>query len=437
MNSNSKITKISFDKELRKKLAAFYTKPVIASLLSSLVIDSSNVTIIDPSCGSGNLLNPAIDRIKILSSKNNYKTNIIGIEISEESYNEAHKLISMNSEKLTVNIIHEDVFLLYKKSQNNSQTRPLSEYFLNGNNVIVLANPPFSKFQNTSPDYKKLLSHILSLDGLESLSLHSYFLELIFNLLPSKGKFGLILPVTTSYSNRGSNLVKQFFSNVIIEKILLSEAETAFSEDSNFQEMIVIGYKNKLKSNLSLEMNNNFANLVQIINLKKKVTFSNIKSILESIQNIRTTSENEYFSEKKVSQIDLISKIGLEGWNFLYRSFELISFIENIKMSLLTLESNNSISFKRGINKPSDFFFIPNKYFKIYDKSSNKIILKLEDKYLNQFKKEFHQIVLPENICIPIIRKPEFYKDHPIITNELINKNYFKTTTSKSATIRE
>lgn len=43
-------------KDIRKLLAAFYTRPIAAYLLAQLTIDNSNATILDPACGSGTIL---------------------------------------------------------------------------------------------------------------------------------------------------------------------------------------------------------------------------------------------------------------------------------------------------------------------------------------------------------------------------------------------
>ena len=95
------------------------------------------------------------------------------------------------------------------------------------------------------------------------------------SLRNKKGKFGIIITVTTSYSNHGLKLIKNFFSKVIIEKIIISEAETAFSIDSKFQEMIIIGYKNDLE-----KIDDINSNIVNIITLKEVVTVENVSNII-------------------------------------------------------------------------------------------------------------------------------------------------------------
>ncbi|HEC86850.1 MAG TPA: SAM-dependent DNA methyltransferase, partial [Thermoplasmatales archaeon] len=48
--------------ETKKKLAAFYTKPIAAEILTGLTIDKWNEKVIDPACGSGTLLVSAYRR---------------------------------------------------------------------------------------------------------------------------------------------------------------------------------------------------------------------------------------------------------------------------------------------------------------------------------------------------------------------------------------
>jgi len=67
----------------RKKLAAFFTKPVAAEILASLVISSNEETVLDPACGSGTLLSSAYRRKMDLTTG--------GLRIDSELKNKYHK----------------------------------------------------------------------------------------------------------------------------------------------------------------------------------------------------------------------------------------------------------------------------------------------------------------------------------------------------------
>lgn len=55
--------------EIRKMLAAFYTRPLAADLLASLTITSSSDSVFDPACGSGTILVSAYNTKRNLHSK--------------------------------------------------------------------------------------------------------------------------------------------------------------------------------------------------------------------------------------------------------------------------------------------------------------------------------------------------------------------------------
>ena len=419
MKVDPKDKNLDIDKKLRKRLAAFFTKSPISILLSSLVIRSANSIVIDPACGSGTLLKAAIERINTLEDVGLFKTHLIGIEIYDEYWRKSNELENYSNKNLSIEVILGDAFLLYESLYSKLDCNLNNSGKIDDKQVIILANPPFSKFQNLSLTYKQTINKILCLNGPESLSLHSYFLHLIYKLLPPNGKFGLVLPITTSYSYRGLELIKNFFSNVILEMVILSEVETAFSIDSNFQEMIIVGYKSDLiKKNL---IHNNS---VATITLKKEVTPENVHNIKKLLDSNSNYIENDLFSKKYVMQQELIAKIGYEGWNYLYRTEKLIFFLSEIEKSLLPIDSNKNIEIKRGLNKPTDFFFIPNKYFDLKNINNDNIELQMKAKFLDNFDQSYHNIFLPKTMLIPILRKPEFYKSKSIIEKEKFSQNY-------------
>ena len=55
--------------DIRKLLAAFYTRPIAAELLARLAISSSGDTVIDPACGSGTILVQAYKRKEELAKQ--------------------------------------------------------------------------------------------------------------------------------------------------------------------------------------------------------------------------------------------------------------------------------------------------------------------------------------------------------------------------------
>lgn len=422
MDSNKNFSIDSINIKLRKELAAYYTKLEAATLISSIVINSNNVIILDPSCGIGTLLESARNRLNLLSRNSESMSVLLGIEIFEEAFVEAEHLKKYSNKNIFFDIVKGDAFFVISDFKSryitfNSLKPNLSEL---ENQVIVLANPPFSKSQLLSNEYRNKIEKQLNLDNKGPIGLHCYFLSLIYQILPNLGVFGLILPLSVSYTNRGMEIVKNFFSNSLIKFIILSDKETAFSIDSNFQEFIIIGSKNENLDNLMNE--------VKIITLNVILKPENISRILELINNDIFNLEihkNDFFTFFSIRQSKLIETIGINGWNFLYRSKTLNKFINQVSPKLISLKSEKKIQKKRGVNAPSDFFFIPNKYIEIESETKNilRINFKMKNNELINFANS-HQINLEKKNLIPLMRKPEYYKNNIIIKDEQISANY-------------
>lgn len=407
------------NRQLRKQLAAFFTKKSASTLLSLLLIKSPKSIIIDPACGSGTLLKSAYERILTLKDNSEKKSFLIGFEICYHSWKEAFEFERFKNTEIDITILHGDAFFLLDKfndliTQNTNVDKYTTEPF----EFIILANPPFSKSQNLPLEYKKKIVNVLKVNKFVSLGLHYYFLTFINNILPNKGKYGIILPISISFTNRGVELIQSFFVNSKIKYIIISDAETAFSIDSNFQEVIIIGTKNENEST------QNLLHKVTIINLKVELKEKDASKIADLLTNLTKKDKNSFFTHYTIAQKELVDKIGIEGWNFLYRSENLNLLVKNLSHSLITISSEKRIKKKRGINVPADFFFIPNKYYNIAFVSDNEVSINLKKKYRQKFDKKFETIILPKRNLLPLIRKPEFYKTNAIIEKNDRSENY-------------
>ncbi len=414
MNLINQKNDLVFNSKLKKRLAVFYSKPAISDLLSSLIIKSSNSIILDPSCGSGTLLKSAFNILLELENFKVSKSLIIGIEIFHQAWKEAHLLENNENTNIKINILHGDAFFLKDKlNLLLTQYSKIKNIFDDSHEFIILANPPFSKAQNLPLLYKKEIVKTLSLKKFISLGLHCYFLILINKILPNKGKFAIILPLSFSYVNRGSEIIRKILLISKIEYIIISEAETSFSIGSNFQEIILIGTKN--------EKENNLLNKVKIINLKIEIQNENVSEIKNHIIDSNKIKKNHFFTYYSILQEELINKIGFEGWNFLYRTENLNSLVKDISRLLIPIKYEKNILKKRGINLPADFFFIPNKYYQIKAITNSSIQLILKNKFRSSFDTKYSTIIFPKKTLMQLIRKPELYKTCPLIRN---NENF-------------
>ncbi|KKN54200.1 hypothetical protein LCGC14_0594930 [marine sediment metagenome] len=380
---------IPFD--LRKKLAAYYTKPLAAELLTRLTFETGDETVIDPACGSGTLLvHSYLQKRRILGINSKHKkllSEIIGSDISVFATILASvNLAIQNPGKWTnkVNIFNENAFNLPKAQierfiEDTLFIKKLTKQTSNGTEVIerpgitadvVIMNPPFTRGSRLTNDERKILLKVSEIYGLKhgwrDWNLYSSFILLAPSFLKvgKKGIISLVLPHATISTRYMEKVWQKFFTqtNLGMKYIInASLTEISFS-DSSEQELLLVlqkGYKKPCK----------------MIQLTKELKEYDIEELAEEIKKIekegKFPSDSNYFEGHQIDQKDFQVMKSRE-W-----SFSPPGILELLQRDFIPLENMESIETGGGNHStPVDYFWIPNKYWELIRESENDLILK-------------------------------------------------------------
>ncbi|AFU59198.1 putative N-6 DNA methylase family [Candidatus Nitrososphaera gargensis Ga9.2] len=283
--------------DIRKVVAAYFTKSEAGDLLANLSIDSANSTVIDPACGSGTLLVSSYRRKKdlILADGEQFtakvhrafaEQQITGVDIMPFAAHLAAVHIALQSPLYyTDNLriaIHDSTGLTPGETIDAAQ-QTLKEYFKTGKitdyigeNIdtssrkivkgvvkmaetptkpmeiekvdVVIMNPPFTSQTRIPSDYKRSLDRKF-VDYQKyshgQLGLHGYFIFLGDKLLDKNGKLAMVLPATILRLQSTEGVRKLLFNNYHVSHIITTMQKAAFSENASFREILLIATKGK------------------------------------------------------------------------------------------------------------------------------------------------------------------------------------------------
>lgn len=125
----------------RKKYGQFFTPPTIAALASAAAIHKTNISIIDPMCGNGNMLWAAYHRLLYLGDKKN--SRIVGVDIDPLLIKKIQNT-QYNNIKIP-EAICADAFIELSKLLNPKYLEDNHKY------DVIIGNPPYIRYQNLAP----------------------------------------------------------------------------------------------------------------------------------------------------------------------------------------------------------------------------------------------------------------------------------------------
>jgi type I restriction-modification system DNA methylase subunit len=283
--------------ELRKKVAAFYTNPEAADMLARLAVTEARENVMDLAVGSGTLLVAAYHRKKELMEAKDGKFTITehrqfleedltGVDIMpfaahlavvhlalQEPLFETEKVrvAVWDSTELTPNktipAISRELRAAYKvpKLDHFVQDRPIrieEEAFIKKGAVtanqvggeeiplrkvdLVIMNPPFTRHERVPKEYKQKLEARLhdyssALHG--QLGLYGYFILLADRFIKDEGKIAFVLPSSVLRVQSTQGIRDTWLSKYHIEFIITAWERAAFSEATEFREILVVGTK--------------------------------------------------------------------------------------------------------------------------------------------------------------------------------------------------
>lgn len=380
--------------EERKEFAAYYTIADGANFMASTVAKyiekykKSKIVIVDPFIGSGMALTRTLQKIGASKVK-----KIWGIEPLSlpalVAYTAAVK--ALDGKKELVEIVNGDAFKVI--SENFS---PFVKSKLPKPDVI-LTNPPFTRWKYLKKDYRDYLLKLINDLGYnqyitrKEVSLQTLCMFLSDYILEDKGLIMSVLPASTFYTIYGKGYKSFLKSNYDTLGLIENSSASSFSEDSGFKEIILTAIK---------EMQDEYL-----------TAFTELNSDAEEMANFLINKSKTELTTKYSADLFNIHKLPrfLDiNWASLFKNKELRNllvelFTEGLEKGTLEYwdKALGNKSIIRGVEMYGpDFFFIPNKYWKIDSNKENFIEIKNEEGLKLDLNKEF---------LIKTFRKPSLY----------------------------
>ena len=253
--------------EIRKLLAAFYTRPQAADILANLTIEREEDTVLDPACGSGTILTAAYKRKAELSKRKDEdmhrqfcEEHIFGIDIMPFAVHLTTANLAAMNPAVTIDkaqIIEGDSLKLspYQHVRTGIQlkliTEPMHAYRRTGEEYeielkkvnVVLMNPPFTKVERRIGNYIDM-SKFKNLVGGE-VGLWGHFVALADTYLEDGGIFGAVLPINLLRGRESKRVREIVFNNWTPLYILKPTYNYGFTEWAEYRDVLFIAKKEK------------------------------------------------------------------------------------------------------------------------------------------------------------------------------------------------
>jgi tRNA1(Val) A37 N6-methylase TrmN6 len=258
--------------QIRKLLAAFYTRPQAAELLARLSVDKSSATIIDPACGSGTILTAAYRRKKRLHDEEGLRenphrrycehdiygadlmpfavhltcANLAAMDVAETI--ERTQVLQGDSIEITPAKVYRggvfqlDLFskpLAARKTSGQQYRVVVPKSGLNA----VLMNPPFTKTERRIADYVNMKKFKDQAGG--EVGLWGHFVFLADTLLASNGTYGAVLPINVLRGRESARVREFLFKEWTPVYIVKSTRSYAFSESAEYRDILFVAKKRK------------------------------------------------------------------------------------------------------------------------------------------------------------------------------------------------
>jgi type I restriction-modification system DNA methylase subunit len=351
---------------IRKAVAAFYTNNEAAELLASLSIDKPDATVIDLACGSGTLLVAAYRRkrellhcgskgISLEDHKRFLEHDLTGVDIMPFAAHLAVMHLSLqallhetekvrvavwDSTQLKPNMSIPAIFSELKAAYRKPTLDMFRDKFVipedahikkgavtlegvGGQEIplekvdLVIMNPPFTRQERLPKEYKDGLSKRLGeykseLSG--QLGLWGYFLLLADRFVKEGGRIALVYP-SRPLSAKSARQIRKFISNNYdVEYIVTSWQRSAFSESTQYREILLI----LKKLHLSGEHETLNCKIVNLKSLPRNM--EEVHSTAKEMKKLTSEYNNERIMAATITQEEL--KETLDNWFVHIASFD-------------------------------------------------------------------------------------------------------------------
>ncbi|MEM3845466.1 MAG: N-6 DNA methylase [Candidatus Parvarchaeota archaeon] len=367
--------------EVRKILAAFYTHPNSADLLTGLTINKWNETVIDPACGSGTLLVSSYQRkLRLYKEESGDKDlkrihklflerEITGIDIMPfashittinlamqniEQKTDLVRIASMDSLELAP-ILKFEAFtsgegirilgfersiqksllgaeITTNKKGSVSMNGKGTEFYLTPSDVVIM-NPPFSDREKMPKEMRDKLNNNTTLNAIcgGQVNLWGLFLAMANLLIKNGGKIGAVIPINFARGEASRQIRRFLLTNYTTKFIIKPLSDAAFSEGASFKDILYIAIKKKPEKT-------DYTGIVSIKVSIKSITQEQVSELVEELASCYEThkdKDTEQFEVKFVKTLEMLNYadnlMPLIGFTA-YRNRDVIeSFLKNIR----------------------------------------------------------------------------------------------------------
>lgn len=202
----------SFNPEESQKLrGGYYTPSSICTTLAEWAIQSSGDSVLEPSCGDGEFVYSAVERLVELGArKSTINKNVHGIEFNTDEAVKAQTRVQVDFSK-KFNIINEDFF-------------SMAETYLKEDKKfdVVLGNPPFIKYQSFHEEHRETAFKLMNELGLNPNRLTNAwapFVVLASSLLKESGRMAMVIPselYQVSYAGETRKFLLENFQSITL-----------------------------------------------------------------------------------------------------------------------------------------------------------------------------------------------------------------------------
>ncbi|MFX1517463.1 MAG: class I SAM-dependent DNA methyltransferase [Promethearchaeota archaeon] len=360
-----------------------FTPLQVINFICKQNITDKTTRVIDPACGTGAFLLGALRELYESKTILSNRVELIGIEkdpiLTDIAQSAIHYFLFTNSISLVDwKIICDDFF--------NCNVDSLGHFRKNTGTTTILMNPPYTRHEQLSSDYKKFVKDRIEFDLQEMIQqtmkksisgrsgIYVYFLIHATRLLEEGDNMGLIIPNSWMDVDYGESFQTFILDNYIIESIITSRLEKLIPNvDVNTAILKLI--RKTIKAT-------NEYNLVNFISIDDKTDLEQL-------------NQNDLFQLKNSSRIQVIS-IRHENlyfkskWGVFHRApkdyFELLNSIED-KFVNLSEVANIRRGFTSGAN---DFFYVAkpgetNSFFRSdWNSKTGQLLLFLKDESITK-----------------------------------------------------
>jgi len=355
---------IPFD--IRKAVAAFYTNNEAAEILAQLAIDDPNAKVIDLAVGSGTLLVASYRRKKELLRKTKgafdledhkrfLEEDLTGVDIMPFAAHLAVVHLSLQAlifetERVRIGVWDStdlkpgQVIPAISRELKAAYKRPTLEMFMKerppidepyakkgamtlegvgGEEIpleqadVVIMNPPFTRQERLPIEYKDALQKRLSeykgqLHG--QLGLWGYFLLLADRFAKKGGRIALVYPSRPLGAQTAEQIRRFLVENYTIENIITSWERAAFSESTQYREVLLVMKKIDGKK----EGKVSFCKVVNLKSLPKDT--EKARSVAHEIKGITSEYDSETLRATVLTQKELEDTV--DNWFIHIASFD-------------------------------------------------------------------------------------------------------------------